>query len=66
VSTDSDKDSMPNKGLVGWLLACPQRASFIPIESESTNTITLSFEEVDLPTNLLLTRRRDAKCQTKP
>ena len=28
-----------NKGLVDWLLACPHKGFFIPIESESTDTL---------------------------
>lgn len=27
----------PNKGLLDWLLACPEKGFFIPIESESTD-----------------------------
>jgi AbrB family looped-hinge helix DNA binding protein len=29
----------PNEGLVEWLLACPEKGSFVPIESESTDTL---------------------------
>ncbi|HXV04935.1 MAG TPA: AbrB/MazE/SpoVT family DNA-binding domain-containing protein [Solirubrobacterales bacterium] len=29
----------PNEGLVDWLLACPQKGYFVPIESESTETL---------------------------
>jgi AbrB family looped-hinge helix DNA binding protein len=29
----------PNKGLVEWLLACPEKGFFVPIESESTDTL---------------------------
>jgi len=29
----------PNKGLVDWLLACPEKDFFVPIESESTDTL---------------------------
>jgi len=29
----------PNEGLVDWLLACPEKGYFVPIESESTNTL---------------------------
>ena len=29
----------PNQGLVDWLLACPEKGFFAPIESESTDTI---------------------------
>lgn len=29
----------PNEGVVDWLLACPQKNFFVPIESESTDTL---------------------------
>ena len=29
----------PNDGLVDWLLACPEKGFFVPIESESTDTL---------------------------
>jgi len=29
----------PNTGLVDWLLACPEKDFFVPIESESTDTL---------------------------
>lgn len=29
----------PNAGLVDWLLACPEKGYFVPIESESTDTV---------------------------
>ena len=28
-----------NDGLVDWLLACPEKGYFVPIESESTDTL---------------------------
>jgi len=28
-----------NEGLVEWLLACPEKGFFVPIESESTDTL---------------------------
>lgn len=28
-----------NQGLVDWLLTCPERDFFVPIESESTDTL---------------------------
>lgn len=28
-----------NGGLVDWLLSCPDKAYFVPIESESTDTL---------------------------
>jgi AbrB family looped-hinge helix DNA binding protein len=29
----------PNEGLVDWLLACPEKDYFVPIESESTDML---------------------------
>ncbi|MBN1417294.1 MAG: AbrB/MazE/SpoVT family DNA-binding domain-containing protein [Planctomycetes bacterium] len=29
----------PNEGLVDWLLACPEKGWFVPIESESTDSL---------------------------
>ena len=29
----------PNAGVIDWLLACPQKDFFLPIESESTDTL---------------------------
>ena len=29
----------PNEGAVDWLLACPAKGFFVPIESESTDTL---------------------------
>ena len=29
----------PNAGLVDWLLDCPEKGFFVPIESESTDTL---------------------------
>jgi AbrB family looped-hinge helix DNA binding protein len=31
--------SRPNEGLVDWLLACPHKGFFVPIESESTDKL---------------------------
>jgi len=28
-----------NQGLVDWLIACPEKGFFVPIESESTDTL---------------------------
>jgi hypothetical protein len=28
-----------NEGLIDWLLACPQKDFFVPIDSESTDTL---------------------------
>jgi len=33
------REPPPNEGLVDWLLACPEKGYFVPIESESTNTL---------------------------
>jgi hypothetical protein len=30
---------MTDEGLVDWLLACPAKGYFVPIESESTDTL---------------------------
>jgi AbrB family looped-hinge helix DNA binding protein len=32
------REPPPNTGLVEWLLACPEKGFFVPIESESTDT----------------------------
>jgi AbrB family looped-hinge helix DNA binding protein len=29
----------PNAGLVEWLLACPEKGFFVPIDSEGTDTL---------------------------
>ena len=29
----------PNKGVVDWLLSCPEKGFFVPIESESIDTL---------------------------
>jgi AbrB family looped-hinge helix DNA binding protein len=29
----------PNEGVIDWLLACPEKGFFLPIESESTDTL---------------------------
>jgi hypothetical protein len=29
----------PNQGLVDWLLSCPAKGYFVPVESEPTDTI---------------------------
>jgi AbrB family looped-hinge helix DNA binding protein len=29
----------PNEGLLDWLLACPEKGFFTPIQSESTDTL---------------------------
>jgi AbrB family looped-hinge helix DNA binding protein len=33
------RERPPNQGLVDWLLACPDKGFFVPIESESTDTL---------------------------
>ena len=33
------REPSPNEGLVDWLLACPEKGYFVPIESESTDTL---------------------------
>jgi AbrB family looped-hinge helix DNA binding protein len=29
----------PNEGVVDWLLSCPEKGYFVPVESESTDTL---------------------------
>jgi hypothetical protein len=29
----------PNEGIVEWLLSCPDKGFFVPIESDSTDTL---------------------------
>ena len=29
----------PNEGVVDWLLSCPEKGFFVPIESESTDAL---------------------------
>jgi AbrB family looped-hinge helix DNA binding protein len=31
--------SIPNEGVITWLLACPEKDFFVRIESESTDTL---------------------------
>jgi hypothetical protein len=31
--------ALPNEGLVDWLLSCPEKGFFVPIESESTDSL---------------------------
>jgi AbrB family looped-hinge helix DNA binding protein len=31
--------SRPNAGLVDWLLACPEKGFFVPVPSESTDSL---------------------------
>lgn len=31
--------AVPNEGVVDWLLSCPEKGFFVPIESESTDTL---------------------------
>jgi AbrB family looped-hinge helix DNA binding protein len=33
------RSAPPNKDVVDWLLACPKKGFFVPIESESTDTL---------------------------
>jgi AbrB family looped-hinge helix DNA binding protein len=33
------REPPPNQGLVDWLLECPEKGYFVPIESESTDTL---------------------------
>jgi len=31
------RSSRPNEGVIDWLLACPEKGFFVPIESETTD-----------------------------
>jgi len=33
------RSTPPNEGVVDWLLACPEKGFFVPVESESTATL---------------------------
>ena len=33
------RETGPNEGVVDWLLACPAKGFFVPIESESTDSL---------------------------
>ncbi len=33
------REPRPNEGLVDWLLACPEKNYFVPIETESTDAL---------------------------
>jgi hypothetical protein len=33
------RGSSPNAGVVDWLLSCPEKGFFVPIESESTDSL---------------------------
>ena len=33
------RENQPNAGVVDWLLACPEKGFFRPVESESTDTL---------------------------
>ncbi|HET7294772.1 MAG TPA: AbrB/MazE/SpoVT family DNA-binding domain-containing protein [Vicinamibacteria bacterium] len=33
------RSARPNEGVVDWLLACPEKGYFVPIESETTDTL---------------------------
>lgn len=32
-------DPTPNEGLTDWLLSCPEKGFFVPVKSESTDSI---------------------------
>ena len=33
------RSAQPNEGVVDWLLSCPEKGFFVPVESESTDTL---------------------------
>ena len=36
---DVERFNQGNADAIGWLLACPQKEFFVPIDSESTDTL---------------------------
>jgi hypothetical protein len=49
-----------NEGLVDWLLACPEKGFFVPIESESTDVLQLRFQH-PTTTSRRIIRRESSK-----
>jgi hypothetical protein len=35
----AQRKGRPNEGVVDWLLACPEKGFFVPVESESRDTL---------------------------
>ncbi len=33
------REAPPNEGAIDWLLSCPQKGFFVPVDSESTDTL---------------------------
>lgn len=33
------RTSRPNEGVVDWLLSCPEKGFFVPVDSESTDSL---------------------------
>ena len=33
------REPLSNEGLIDWLLACPEKGFFVPVESESTDSL---------------------------
>lgn len=33
------RTARPNEGVIDWLLSCPEKGFFVPIESESTDAL---------------------------
>jgi AbrB family looped-hinge helix DNA binding protein len=33
------RGSLPNEGVVDWLLSCPEKGYFVPVESGSTDSL---------------------------
>ena len=33
------RSALPNRGAVEWLLACPKKGFFVPVDSDSTDTL---------------------------
>ena len=33
------REAPPNQGAIDWLVSCPQKGYFVPVDSESTDTL---------------------------
>ena len=39
-----DEGAVNNKGLIDWLLSCPAKEWFVPIESEDTDSLRVNTD----------------------
>lgn len=51
----------PNEGLVDWLLACPEKGFFAPLDSESTDTLPSARAMKDAKKNAKKNGKRNAE-----